>query len=72
MLPPISAINYIEMISDGGSLEASFIGPNGSKYCLHFGVTLKVGDKGQRVRTGFAKPVVFERLAFWREHSRGW
>jgi hypothetical protein len=72
MLPPVSAINYVEMIRDGGSLEASFVGPNGSKYCLHFPLFVQVDSEGLRKRSGYMQPVVFERLEFRHEDSFEW
>jgi hypothetical protein len=36
MLPSVSALGSVEMIRAGGSLQAEFIGANGSRYCLHF------------------------------------
>lgn len=72
MLPPVSAINYVEMIRDGGSREASFLGPHGSKYCLHFPVVFQVDSEGLRKRCGYSKPTVFERLEFRHENSFEW
>ena len=64
MLPPITAIKSIEMIRDGGSLSASFMGDNGSTYCLHLQLLSEWNPAGDFVRLGYAKPVVFERVCF--------
>jgi len=72
MLPPISAIISIEMIRDGGSLEASFVGANGSKYCLHYTLIFESGNSGEFVRLGYEKPVVFERLEVRQENGFKW
>ena len=69
MLPAISAIASIEMIRDGGSLQAEFVGDNGSKYCLYFQLISEEGQLGEFVRLGYEQPVVFERLEF-REKNR--
>ena len=72
MLPPVSAVNYVEMIRDGGSLEASFIGPNGSKYCLYFPLIVHVDSEGLRKRCGYSQPTVFERLEFRHQDAFEW
>jgi hypothetical protein len=69
MLPPITAVNSIEMIRDGGSLQAEFVGTNGSSYCLHFKLISKDGSTGELARVGYEHPVVYERLEF-REGNR--
>ncbi len=69
MLPPVTAIASIEMIRDGGSLQAVFVGTTGSSYCLHFKLISKDGSAGELVRVGYEHPVVYERLEF-REGNR--
>ncbi len=69
MLPSISTVLSIEMVRDGGSLAAHFIGANGSSYCLHFQLITMRDSNGDVQRIGYAKPVVFERLEF-REANR--
>jgi hypothetical protein len=60
------------MIRDGGSLEASFVGSNGSRYGLHFKLISEQGASGEFVRLGYEKPVVFERLEFRQENGFEW
>ena len=69
MLPPIAAVAGVEMIRDGGSLQADFVGTNGSSYCLHFKLISKDGSAGELVRVGYEHPVVYERFEF-REGNR--
>lgn len=72
MLPPISAIASIELIRDGGSLQAMFVGINGSKYCLYFQLIAKEGSSGELVRLGYEHPIVFERLEFREQNRDEW
>ena len=72
MLPTISAIASIEMIRDGGSLQAEFVGENGSKYCLHFQLISEETPSGEFVRLGYEQPVVFERLEVREENRIEW
>jgi hypothetical protein len=72
MLPPISAVTSIEMIRDGGSLNAGFIGSNGSKYALHFALISKYNSSGGLMRLGYEQPVFFERLEIREENRFGW
>jgi hypothetical protein len=72
MLPPISAIASIEMIRDGGSLQAEFVGANGSKYCLYFKLISEETLSGEFVRLGYEQPVVFERLEIREENQIEW
>ncbi|MBB5018508.1 hypothetical protein HNQ59_001797 [Chitinivorax tropicus] len=72
MLPPVSAIVGIEMIRDGGSLRAEFIGVNGSNYCLHFELISEESSTGELVRLGYERPVVFERLRLREENRIVW
>jgi len=72
MLPAISAIASIEMIRDGGSLQAEFVGANGSKYCLYFQLISEENQSGEFVRLGYEQPVVFERLEFREENRTEW
>ncbi|MGM9485862.1 hypothetical protein [Ideonella sp. YS5] len=72
MLPPISANTSIEMIRDGGSLQAGFVGANGSKYCLHFALVSEEAASGELVRLGYEQPVVFERLEVREEKRIEW
>jgi hypothetical protein len=72
MLPPISAIFSVEMIRDGGSLQAEFVGTNGSKYCLYFKLITRMSSAGELVRVGYEHPVVYERLEFREGNSVEW
>jgi len=72
MLPPIGQVSDVEMIRDGGSLQASFVGTNGSKYCLWFNLITRDDEHGRRRRTGYSNPVVFERIEFRRPQSFEW
>jgi hypothetical protein len=72
MLPRISAVTSAEMIRDGGSLAAEFIGANGSTYCLHFGLMSEHCSNGDFVRLGYQMPVIFERLKFRYEDRTEW
>jgi len=72
MLPPISAITNVEMIRDGGSLVAGFLGANGSRYCLHFALISEHSPSGDFVRLGYEQPIVFERLTFRDEGGNRW
>src|SRR5438105_469131 len=67
MLPPISTVLSVEMIRDGGSLSALFLGANGSKYCLHFELKLEYPASGDWIRLGYENPVVFEYFEFRTE-----
>jgi hypothetical protein len=60
------------MIRDGGSLQASFVGTNGSKYCLWFELVTRVDEHGRRRRAGYSNLLVFERLEFHRPNSFEW
>ncbi len=62
MLPKVNAIDRIEMLRDGGSLNASFIGDDGKQYWLLFGLSSEVGPGGELVRLGYERPIVFERV----------
>lgn len=72
MLTSISLVRDAEMICDGGSLAASFIGANGSKYCLWF--TFIKGNRalGQPYLAGYSKPLVFEQHEFRSENRFEW
>jgi hypothetical protein len=72
MLPPILAIVAIEMIRDGGSLQAAFLGANGSKYCLHFKLISKRGASGELMRLGYERAVLFERLELRQDNRFVW
>ena len=72
MLPPIHAVVGAEMIRDGGSLAAEFMGANGSRYSLHFSLISEPNAAGDRVRLGYEKPIVFERLEFRQEGRVDW
>ncbi len=72
MLPPICAIVSIEMIRDGGSLQAMFVGTNGAKYCLYFQLISQEGASGELVRLGYEKPIVFERFQFRKQNQHEW
>jgi hypothetical protein len=72
MLPPICAIASIEMIRDGGSLQAEFVGANGSKYSLFFKLISEETLSGEFVRLGYEQPVVFERLEIREENRIEW
>jgi len=72
MLPAVSQIVDVEQIRDGGSLQASFMGANGSKYCLWFQI---INGEPSSERTGSAKfeaPIVFERLEFRSPNRFEW
>jgi hypothetical protein len=72
VLPAISAIVSIEMIRDGGSLKAEFVGANSSKYCLYFQLISEERLSGEFVRLGYEQPVVFEQLEFREENRINW
>lgn len=72
MLPPISAIASIEMIRDGGSLQAEFIGANGSQYGIHLQLISEETPQGDWVRTGYKRPIVFEKLTIWQPDRLEW
>jgi hypothetical protein len=72
MLPPIDQVSDVEMIRDGGSLQASFVGTNGSKYCLWFELVTRLDRQGRRRRASYSNPVVFERLEFRSPNSFEW
>lgn len=61
MLPAISVVNSVELIRDGGSLAASFLGENGSEYWLFYRLLRRTLASGMVERLGYAKPVVVER-----------
>ena len=72
MLPSISTVGDIEMIRDGGSLQASFFGPNGSLHCLYFRLASQLDSQGKHKRSGYSSPIVFERLEFRHLTSFEW
>lgn len=72
MLPPISTIVSIEMIRDGGSLQAEFVGANGSKCCLTFKLISEITPSGEFVRLGYKHPVVFEQFEIREENRIEW
>jgi hypothetical protein len=72
MLPPISSVVSIEMIRDGGSLRAEFVGANGSKYCLNFKLISEENSSGELVRLGYERPIAFERLEIREENRIEW
>jgi hypothetical protein len=72
MLPSVSQVSDVEMIRDGGSLQASFVGANGSKYCLWFKLVTQRDSQGQHRRAGYSNPIVFERLEFHHPNSFEW
>lgn len=62
MLPEVDAIESVEMLRDGGSLNASFVGATGKQYWLLFSLKSELGQGGEFVRLGYERPVVFERV----------
>jgi hypothetical protein len=62
MLPELDAIECIEMLRDGGSLNASFVGTTGKQYWLLFSLKSELAPGGRFVRLGYERPVVFERV----------
>lgn len=72
MIPPIAALVSIEMIRDGGSLAAQFVGTNGSGYELHFGLIQESEETAGFVRVGYAPPVVYERLEIRQDNRFEW
>ncbi len=72
MLPSIAAVDSIEVLRDGGSLAAIFVGSNGSRYGLHMPLISDRGPAGELIRRGYGQPVVFERLEFRDQGSFGW
>lgn len=64
MLPSISTVIDIELIRDGGSLAATFIGANAATYRLHFKLISSCSDDGQYTRHGYERPVIFESFRF--------
>ncbi len=61
MLPPISFVESIEIIRDGGSLAAIFDGSNGANYWLLFTVEVKILPSGDWQRERYLPPVIVER-----------
>ncbi|MCD2342185.1 hypothetical protein LRH25_17755 [Ideonella azotifigens] len=72
MLPAIAAVLSVEMLREGGSLEARFQGIDGSRHCLHFPLLSARGPNNEFLRLGYAKPVVFQRVEYWEGTRRGW
>jgi hypothetical protein len=72
MLPSIAAVDSVEVLRDGGSLAATFVGSNGSRYGLHMALISDRGPAGELNRRGYGRPVVFERLEFRDQGSFGW
>lgn len=72
MLPSIAAVGAIELLRDGGSLSATFAGPNGAQYGLLMQVILEHGPDGGLIQRGYERPVVFERVEFREADKIGW
>jgi hypothetical protein len=62
MLPSIGLFISVEMISDGGSLVASFQGSDGCRYWLILPVRLNKLSSGEYERVGYEAPAVLDRL----------
>ena len=69
MLPAIGHVLAVEMLRDGGSLNASFLGLNGSNYSLLFEIKLEASASGVWMRLGYQQPRVFERQKFRRPNG---
>jgi hypothetical protein len=72
MLPPVAAVIDVERIRDGGSLQASFLGTNGSTYCLLYKLVTSIDADGRPKHSGYDSPMVFERLEYRDSSSIGW
>lgn len=72
MLPSIVAVDSVEVLRDGGSLAATFMGHNGSRYGLHMQLISDRSPAGELVRRGYERPVVFERLEIREPDKVAW
>jgi hypothetical protein len=62
MLSPIARVDSVEMIRDGGSLAATFMGIDGSKYWLFFPVLVDHSVPGYVTTLGYGDPQVVDCL----------
>jgi hypothetical protein len=62
MLPTIGTALGAELVRDGGSLAAFFVGVDGVEYRLFFGVVVVDSAPGYREATGYSVPVIIKRL----------
>jgi len=62
MLPTIGTVLGAEVIRDGGSLGAFFVGTDSVEYWLFFGVITVETSPGYRQAKGYEDPVVIDRL----------
>jgi hypothetical protein len=62
VLPDVEVVQSVEMLRDGGSLNASFVATSGKQYWLVFSLKSELGPGGELVRLGYERPVVFERV----------
>ena len=53
-------------------MAATFLGGDGSEYCLYFKLKQERTDSGPWVRLGYKSPVVFERLEFRTDDLFEW
>jgi hypothetical protein len=63
MLPPIGLAIGAELIRDGGSLGAQFLGSDGVEYRLFFPIILVDSSPGYHEAKGYSPPVLIDRLA---------
>jgi hypothetical protein len=62
MLPSIGTVLGAEVIRDGGSLGAFFVGTDSVDYWLFFGVIIVETSPGYCQAKGYADPVIIDRL----------
>jgi len=63
MLPPVTLVDSVEVIRDGGSLGASFQCANGSSYGLLFRIHFSDAAAGFREALGYLTPVLVDGLS---------
>jgi hypothetical protein len=63
MIPSIESVICIEMITDGGSLAATFQAPGGQRYWLFLKIRMRDLPSGDIERLGYADPVIIARPA---------
>jgi hypothetical protein len=62
MIPSINVVLSVEMIRDGGSLAATFLGSDGCEYWVFLPVRINKLASGEWQRTGYEEPVILDRL----------
>lgn len=61
MLTPITIVDSVEMIRDGGSLAAVFYGKDSCQYSLFLAILMQTLESGDVKRLGFASPKLMNR-----------